>query len=48
MSHVFARGTRAAAGGPGPRAAELWDTEGQRYLDGAGGAIVVGIGHGDA
>ncbi len=25
----------------------IWDTEGRRYLDAAGGAIVVGIGHGD-
>jgi adenosylmethionine-8-amino-7-oxononanoate aminotransferase len=47
MSHVFARGgglpTVARASG-----CELWDTEGRRWLDGAGGAIVVGIGHGDA
>jgi adenosylmethionine-8-amino-7-oxononanoate aminotransferase len=47
MSHVFHRGsglpTVARASG-----CELWDTEGRRYLDGAGGAIVVGIGHGDA
>jgi adenosylmethionine-8-amino-7-oxononanoate aminotransferase len=47
MSHVFARGvglpTVARASG-----CELWDTEGRRYLDGAGGAVVVGIGHGDA
>ncbi|HZA83585.1 MAG TPA: aminotransferase class III-fold pyridoxal phosphate-dependent enzyme, partial [Actinomycetes bacterium] len=45
--HVFARGsglpTVARASG-----CELWDTDGRRYLDGAGGAIVVGIGHGDA
>lgn len=27
--------------------ATIWDTEGRRYLDAAGGAIVVGIGHGD-
>jgi adenosylmethionine-8-amino-7-oxononanoate aminotransferase len=25
----------------------VWDAEGKRYLDAAGGAIVVGIGHGD-
>ena len=47
MSHVFARGselpTVARASG-----CQLWDTEGRRYLDGAGGAIVVGIGHGEA
>ena len=24
----------------------MWDTEGRRYIDGAGGAIVVGVGHG--
>ncbi len=24
----------------------LWDTEGKRYLDGAGGAVVVNVGHG--
>jgi adenosylmethionine-8-amino-7-oxononanoate aminotransferase len=28
--------------------AELWDTAGKRYLDGAGGAVVVNIGHGRA
>jgi hypothetical protein len=27
--------------------AEIWDTDGRRYLDAAGGAIVVGVGHGD-
>jgi adenosylmethionine-8-amino-7-oxononanoate aminotransferase len=47
MSHVFARGrglpTVARAEG-----CQLWDTEGRRWLDGAGGAIVVGIGHGEA
>jgi adenosylmethionine-8-amino-7-oxononanoate aminotransferase len=47
MSHVFARGsglpTVARASG-----CQVWDTEGRRYLDGAGGAIVVGIGHGEA
>jgi adenosylmethionine-8-amino-7-oxononanoate aminotransferase len=46
-SHVFARGTGlptvARASG-----CQLWDAEGRRYLDGAGGAVVVGIGHGDA
>jgi adenosylmethionine-8-amino-7-oxononanoate aminotransferase len=47
VSHVFARGsglpTVARA-----RGCELWDTQGRRWLDGAGGAIVVGIGHGEA
>ena len=46
-SHVFSR----AAGGL-PRVArakgtQVWDTDGRRYLDGAGGAVVVGVGHGD-
>jgi adenosylmethionine-8-amino-7-oxononanoate aminotransferase len=27
--------------------ASIWDTDGKRYLDAAGGAIVVGIGHGN-
>jgi adenosylmethionine-8-amino-7-oxononanoate aminotransferase len=26
----------------------IWDTDGKRYLDASGGAIVVGVGHGDA
>ena len=49
MSHVFHR-----APGPGlplvarAEGAVVWDTEGRRYLDGAGGAIVVGVGHGRA
>jgi adenosylmethionine-8-amino-7-oxononanoate aminotransferase len=46
-SHVFARGSGL------PRVArasgcEVWDADGRRYLDAAGGAIVVGIGHGVA
>lgn len=43
--HVFARGSRlpVVASGHG---AEIFDTDGRRYLDGSGGAIVVGIGHG--
>ena len=49
MSHVF---TRA----PGRRlpvvdsalGALIWDADRRRYIDAAGGAIVVGIGHGDA
>jgi len=45
--HVFARGSGL------PRVArasgcQVWDAEGRRYLDGAGGAVVVGIGHGVA
>jgi len=47
-SHVFSRAP--GAGLPRVvrgRGAELWDADGRRYLDGAGGAIVVGVGHGD-
>jgi adenosylmethionine-8-amino-7-oxononanoate aminotransferase len=48
MSNVFSRvlgrqlPTVARAEG-----SVVWDTEGNRYLDASGGAIVVGIGHGD-
>lgn len=43
--HVFSRGDGlpVAAYGTG---AEIFDTDGRRYLDGSGGAVVVGIGHG--
>jgi adenosylmethionine-8-amino-7-oxononanoate aminotransferase len=48
VSHVFPR----ALGRELPVAARaegsvIWDGSGKRYLDAAGGAIVVGIGHGD-
>ena len=49
MSHVFPRAFDA--GLPLVARAEgavIWDTEGRRYLDAAGGAVVVGIGHGEA
>jgi adenosylmethionine-8-amino-7-oxononanoate aminotransferase len=48
VSHVFPRvlgrdlPTAVRAEG-----ASIWDAEGKRYLDAAGGAVVVGIGHGD-
>jgi adenosylmethionine-8-amino-7-oxononanoate aminotransferase len=47
MSHVFSR----APGADLPAAdraegAVIWDTARRRYLDAAGGAIVVGVGHG--
>jgi adenosylmethionine-8-amino-7-oxononanoate aminotransferase len=49
VSHVFSR----APGVQLPRVArgdgaELWDADGRRWLDAAGGAIVVGVGHGVA
>lgn len=48
MSHVFPRSLTSAL----PTAARadgvwVWDADGKRYLDAAGGAIVVNIGHGD-
>jgi adenosylmethionine-8-amino-7-oxononanoate aminotransferase len=48
VSHVFPRTfqphlpTAVRAEG-----CSIWDAEGKRYLDAAGGALVVGIGHGD-
>jgi adenosylmethionine-8-amino-7-oxononanoate aminotransferase len=47
MSHVFSRvlGRTLPVVSRG-KGAILWDTDGRRYIDGAGGAIVVGIGHG--
>ena len=45
MTHVFGRGSglpRVVRG----RGCELWDADGRRYLDAAGGAVVVGVGHG--
>jgi adenosylmethionine-8-amino-7-oxononanoate aminotransferase len=47
VSHVFARGSHLPVVARA-RGCELWDRQGRRYLDGAGGAIVVGIGHGEA
>lgn len=41
---VFGRDLPVAARAEG---AVIWDVEGNRYLDASGGAIVVGIGHGD-
>src|SRR3989442_2099767 len=41
---VFGRDLPTVVRGEG---AVLWDAEGRRYLDASGGAIVVGIGHGD-
>jgi hypothetical protein len=43
--HVFGRGDGlpVAVRGEG---AEIFDSSGRRYLDGAGGAVVVGVGHG--
>jgi adenosylmethionine-8-amino-7-oxononanoate aminotransferase len=49
MSHVFARVLdRRLPAVDHAHGALIWDTSGRRYIDAAGGAIVVGIGHGDA
>ena len=49
MSHVFGRNMFATVP-VAVRGEGVWitDADGNRYLDGSGGAIVVGIGHGDA
>ena len=47
MSHVFSRApSRSLPVVARAEGAIIWDTDGRRYIDGAGGAIVVGIGHG--
>ncbi|MBA2312997.1 MAG: aspartate aminotransferase family protein [Actinobacteria bacterium] len=49
MTSVFPRVTsRSLPVAERARGAVIWDTSGTRYIDGAGGAIVVGIGHGDS
>jgi hypothetical protein len=48
MSHVFPRVlNRSLPTAVSADGAWIVDADGKRYLDGAGGAIVVGIGHGD-
>ena len=47
MSHVFPRVTRALPTAVSAEGAWITDADGRRYLDAAGGAIVVGVGHGD-
>ncbi len=48
MSHVFHRSANAAPPiAVGAKGAYLFDTDGRRYLDAAGGAAVSCIGHGD-
>ena len=48
MSHVFPRVlTRTLPTAVRAEGAWIEDADGTRYLDGAGGAIVVGVGHGD-
>ncbi|MFK5688991.1 aspartate aminotransferase family protein [Ornithinimicrobium sp. LYQ92] len=44
--HIFSRGGAERPRISHGRGSELFDVDGRRYLDAAGGAIVVGIGHG--
>src|SRR4051794_18985738 len=47
MSHVFRRSPDASPlTAVRAEGSTIWDADGRAYLDGAGGAIVVGIGHG--
>ena len=48
MSHVFSRATRDLPTAVSADGAWITDADGTRYLDGAGGAIVVNVGHGVA
>ena len=47
MTHVFSRApTRNLPTAVSAEGAWITDADGTRYLDGAGGAIVVNVGHG--
>ena len=48
VSHVFSRATRDLPTAVSAEGAWITDADGTRYLDGAGGAIVVNVGHGVA
>jgi adenosylmethionine-8-amino-7-oxononanoate aminotransferase len=48
VSHVFSRATRDLPTAVSAEGAWITDADGRRYLDGAGGAIVVNVGHGVA
>jgi adenosylmethionine-8-amino-7-oxononanoate aminotransferase len=47
MSHVFPRASRQLPTAVSADGAWITDADGKRYLDGSGGAIVVGVGHND-
>jgi adenosylmethionine-8-amino-7-oxononanoate aminotransferase len=46
VSHVFSRATRDLPTAVSAEGAWITDADGTRYLDGAGGALVVNVGHG--
>ncbi len=47
MTHVFPRVQRLLPTAVSAEGAWITDADGKRYLDAAGGAVVVGVGHGD-
>ncbi|MEX0984971.1 MAG: aminotransferase class III-fold pyridoxal phosphate-dependent enzyme [Actinomycetota bacterium] len=47
MTHVFPRVQRVLPTAVSAEGAWITDADGKRYLDAAGGAVVVGVGHGD-
>lgn len=47
MSRVFARGPASLPRVATAMGSRVWDTTGRSYLDASGGAIVVGVGHGN-
>jgi adenosylmethionine-8-amino-7-oxononanoate aminotransferase len=47
VTHVFPRVPRQLPTAVSAEGAWITDADGKRYLDGAGGAVVVGVGHGD-
>jgi adenosylmethionine-8-amino-7-oxononanoate aminotransferase len=48
VSHVFSRATRDVPTAVSAEGVWITDADGTRYLDGAGGAVVVNVGHGVA
>jgi adenosylmethionine-8-amino-7-oxononanoate aminotransferase len=47
MSNVFPRSIHQLPRAERAQGVYIWDTKGKAYIDAAGGAIVVGVGHGD-
>lgn len=46
MNHVYARSAQSLPRAVRASGSLIWDDAGREYLDGSGGAIVVGVGHG--
>jgi adenosylmethionine-8-amino-7-oxononanoate aminotransferase len=47
MTNVFPRSMQHLPSAERAEGVRIWDTDGKSYIDAAGGAIVVGVGHGD-